>query len=131
METLYRIATDADLEALRHSGRLTVNVTYPTIIAARQGVKEALAWTDQDAIVGFIGTHDRKDTVMAGPLEAINAFIARNLIELYENTLRHAGLSMYWFHVKPGTWAEAVERAPNVTKIHEMADGSTIYRRSL
>lgn len=129
--TLYRVATDADLAALRRSGVLTIDITYPTIVAVRQGAKEALAWTDQDAIVGVIGTHDRTDTVMVGPFVALSPFIGKRLVELYENALRSAGLSMYWFHVKPGEWQDAVERSQGTQRVHVDADGSVIYRRVL
>jgi hypothetical protein len=131
MLTMYRIATDADIQALKNAGKLTVEVAYPTIIAARAKADNALAWTDQEAIVGFLGTHNRQDTVMAGPFEAINPFIGSNLVELYENCLKSAGLKMYWFHVKPGEWMEVVGRSDRVIKIHENEDGSVIYRRML
>ena len=133
MLTLYRMATEADLEALKQSGKLTVEVAYPTIIAARKGkdISEALAWTDEEGIIGFLGTHNRNDTVMAGPFEAMSPFIARNLIELYENCLRKAGLTMYWFHVVPGGWQEIVARSERVRKVDVQDDGSAIFRREL
>ena len=86
---------------------------------------------DKDGIVGFLGTHARTDTVMAGPFEAISPFIGRNLIELYENALRSAGLQMYWFHVTPGEWQNTVDRSEFAKKIEQLEDGSTIYRRTL
>lgn len=131
MLTLYRITTDADLEALKQAGKLNVEVAYPTIIAARKDASQALAWTDEEGIIGFLGTHNRNDTVMAGPFEAMSPFIARNLIELYENCLRKAGLTMYWFHVKPGEWQEVVARSERVRRVDVQDDGSAIFRREL
>jgi len=66
-------------------------LSFPTIIAYKKG-----------KVIGVLGTHPQTDIIMAGPLfvdnpDGSNAFATLRLIEAYENVMRHAKVSAYYF----------------------------------
>jgi hypothetical protein len=89
-----------------HLGQDTGRLRLPTVIAERQ-----------DRWLGVLGTHDRADAIVAGPLVVDPAgpwpgMTVIRLIEAYEVALRRCGVSAYVFHVDDGTdprWARLVD----------------------
>ena len=73
---------------MKHSG-----FTFPTIMAKREG-----------EVIGVLGTIPLKNVVVAGPLwvsvAGNGSFVAIRIIEAYDNVMRNAGLTMYYFSVE-------------------------------
>lgn len=71
-----------------------MSLAYPTIYAVRNG-----------KIEGMIGTHDRKDMIVCGPIYIkskglIKAPLELRLVDAYESLLINLGVKVYVFYVK-------------------------------
>ena len=78
------------------------------------GIREPLGWpvvvAERDGrVVGFLGTADRDDVLIAGPLViegSHNPFMFLRLTEAYENVLRLACINSYYFTVDEGNFEQ-------------------------
>jgi hypothetical protein len=94
-DTSYRLAMTprdyAACHALMRARGETARLKFPTVMAHRQG-----------ELVAFLGTQPRKE-VVAGPLVFAGTpslILLIRLGELYERTLRRAGVRVYALHVE-------------------------------
>lgn len=74
---------------------------WPVVVAERKG-----------RVIGFLGTHPRKDAIVAGPLVVEggrNMPMFIRLVDAYANVLRMAGVKSYFFGVAKGN-SKAIER---------------------
>lgn len=123
--TQYRLANSADEPELLTWPDGMLPRRFPTIVAERDG-----------EIIGYLGTHDRNDCIMAGPMEVrlenerAKGAIALRLIEAYEIVLLHAGVEFYFYGVQNGPWRDATERSPRTELIHEQ-EGIGVFKRYL
>jgi len=80
-------------------------LSFPTILAV-----------EDDEIVGVLGTNIEQDYILAGPLalkkDKKRSFTILRLVELYDFTMREAGIRSYLFCTELGNtkWLEYVER---------------------
>lgn len=124
--TIYRIATDDDEPSLLVMPNGLVARRFPTVVAERDG-----------EIIGYLGTHDRHDVILAGPMdiclesERAKGVIASRLIQAYETVLLLAGVDFYFYTVRNGKWREATERSPRTTFCSETPDGVCLFKREL
>jgi len=123
--TQYRLADSKDVFRIYEDYDLTARLGWPTVIAERK-----------NKIVGFLSTQDRKDMVVAGPIEVKlknKAFVTLRLVTAYDNVLYALGVKEYWFHVDPKDspgWLEQVQETGLYTKIEEN-EGVIWYKRKL
>lgn len=104
--TRYRLESSADAAQIAALPGGLVPRKFPTVVAEREG-----------RILGFLGTHDREDCILAGPLGVRDregrsrAIIAWRLLQAYEVVLAHAGVSAYYFTTDDPHWAGAIVRS--------------------
>jgi len=105
-KTQYRMANQEDRIQIHESFDLDAPLGFPVYIAIRD-----------DKIVGFLATQDRKDMVVAGPLQ-INlekkAFVCMRLVDGYDKLMKSMGMTLYWFYVDKSTvpkWLNAVKES--------------------
>ena len=130
-ETVFRIAETRDdlarcQQLLLTNGYEEVALTIPSIMALREG-----------HLVGLLGTQNRSDGIIAGPL-VIDlpgdnpVFLVFQLLELYDNAMRHLGVAFYNFAVEEQNTKnlEYVERALGINPIAHK-DGFVWFKREL
>ena len=123
--TMYRLATAADEPELLTWPEGLLPRRFPTVIAERDG-----------EIIGYLGTHDRDDCILAGPMEVrlenerAKGLVALRLIEAYETVLLHAGIEFYFYGVHNGPWRDATERSPRTMLVYEDGDLG-VFKREL
>lgn len=89
--TTYRLANNEDMLTIYENFDLTERIGWPVVVCERKG-----------KIVGFLGTQDRPDMVVAGPLEIkakVKAFILKSLVETYEEFMKIFKIKEYLFTV--------------------------------
>ena len=121
--TTYFLADDDDIYRALDAFELPDVPTFPTILAERR-----------EAFVGVLGTNDRDDAVVAGPLAAKSPFVAKGLIEKYDEMLRQMGVKSYLFWVwtdDPKTWRSSIEKLPDLYRPLGEQDGALWYERDL
>lgn len=124
--THYRISTELDEPNLHVMAQGLVPRRFPTVVAERDG-----------QIIGFLGTHDRRDAILAGPLEVElpsgrhRAVVAMRLIQAYENVLTLAGIDHYFYVAEPGQWADAAGRCARSEFCGEAENGLCLFKRLL
>ena len=116
MNTQYFIASKADMISIYENFDLTERMGWPVVVAKRK-----------NKIVGFLGTQDREDMVVAGPVEVklkIKAFVLKNLIEIYDALLKKLGMKEYLFSVdkKQEKWIAQIEILTIYEKVSETDD---------
>jgi hypothetical protein len=125
MTTEYRLATNDDLIDIYDNFELTAQLAFPVVVAVRN-----------NKIVGFFGTQNRPNMVIAGPLQVKlpnKAFVTLRLGEKYDEIMRNMGIRLYWFSVdkqESSRWLEQVEESGAFSKIEEV-DGQVWFRRVL
>jgi hypothetical protein len=132
-KTEYRLAVDptdyARCHALMKRNRYASDrLGWPTVLAIRDG-----------KVLGFISTHRRRDTVMAGPLvvdgNTASPFLVLRLIEGYEKVLSATGVRYYWFTAETEGMQRTVQKLMSkfggVIEVSRSEDGSILYRRNL
>lgn len=126
--TEYRLATTTNhykmCHALARQNEVDVKLSFPTVIAIREG-----------KLVGFLTTKKSKQAVIAGPLVMnglVNkAIVAMRLAEGYEEVLSEAGVTDYIFSVDKGhKWRRSVEVAFGIKPYGE-SDRAYWYRRHI
>lgn len=126
--TVYRLATPADEAEIRALPDGQVPRAFPTVVAERDG-----------EIIGFLGTHDRRDCILAGPLSIAlpagraRGVVAWRLIQTYEFILMQVqGIDSYCFVAEGESWQGAVARASGRTEPFGVdAEGNQWYLRHL
>ena len=114
---IYRIAEPKDRLWLMSKGFKKFG--FPTIVA------------DDGELKGAIATSDDRDFIEAHRIWASSPFIAKNLIQAYENTLLAFSIDRYVFTVKEDTeWANMVDKSSACHIISQEGDLIT-YERSL
>ena len=99
------------------------HLSFPTVMAERN-----------DDIVGIVSTQPRKDMIAAGPVhvsvEGNPTFVFIRLIEAYENVLRAAGVSTYYFFTN-GRLLKALDRIGGIAGAEEVSvdDDRTWFRK--
>jgi len=111
MGTAYKIAENgADYRKahalIKESGMdREFQLSFPTILAM-----------ENEEVVGVLGTNIEQDCILAGPLvlkqDKKRSFTILRLVELYDFTMRKAGIRSYLFCTELGNekWLEYVER---------------------
>ena len=131
--TLYRLAhSPRDLSAChrlaRDHGMDAKTFTFPTVVADREG-----------EIVGFLATQPSKTAVVAGPLAVATPrplITVLRLLEAYENVLKAAGVSHYYFEVDAANhdWLRMIEQSSeqvnSIQPVQSTPEG-TWHRRRL
>lgn len=97
---------------------------WPVIMAENDGI-----------IVGVLGTQNREDCIVAGPLSVDsdnNGPVMIKLIETYDKYLKKVGIETYMFFVDydNNDWINQVERSGTVIMIEDMGSHKW-YRRDL
>jgi len=98
-------------------------IAYPTVMAMRDG-----------ELVGFLGTHPRKDMLIAGPIvvKFDHRLVVLRLNLAYDNLLRSIGVAFYYFSIPDSNakFQRIIETALDIQPYaHE--DGVKSYRRDL
>jgi hypothetical protein len=123
--TNYKLATERDKFAIYDTFDLDRILGWPVVIAERE-----------DKIIGFMGTQDRKDMIVAGPLEIslkIKGFVAMRLIEAYDKLMRSFGVKEYLFSIDSkdnAKWLKQVHDTGFCTKMDDV-EGESWYKREL
>jgi hypothetical protein len=123
--TNYRLATEKDRFTIYEHFDLTSILGWPVVIAERE-----------DKIIGFFGTQDRKDVIVAGPMGIsikIKGFVAMRLVEAYDNLMRSFGVKEYLFSIDSknnAKWLKQVHDTGFCTKMDDVEDESW-YKREL
>ena len=98
-------------------------IAFPTVMAMREG-----------ELVGFLGSHPKKDMLVAGPMivKPGHSVVVLRLNLAYENFLRSAGAAFYYFTIPdsdPG-YQKMAETVLDI-KAYAHQDGLKAYRRDL
>ena len=123
--TEYRMALNKDMLSIYENFELDRHMGWPVVVAERKG-----------KIIGFLGTQDRKEMVVAGPLEVAiknKGFVVMRLIEAYDNLMRSLGMKEYWFSVDAKNnvkWESQVKDSGFCAKIEDVGEESW-YKRQL
>lgn len=120
--TNYRLASKEDMLKVYDRFDLTERIGWPVIVAERKG-----------KIVGFLGTQDRDDAVVAGPLEIklkVKAFVLFKLIETYDLFMKAIGIKEYLFDVDKSEsgWISQINDSGFCVPMSEM-DNHVWYKR--
>jgi len=125
--TRYRLATEADDDALNALPKGEVPRRFPTVVAERDG-----------EIVGYLATHDRPDMILAGPLEvtlpadANRGVMAMRLIQAYEFVLGQVeGVRSYFYATADDAWIAATARCERTRFCHTYPNGLHLFERDL
>lgn len=96
----------------------------------RIGWPVVVAFRDEE-VVGVMGTQDRDDAVVAGPLNADHVAIAFRMAELYENFMTGIGVSSYMFYVEQSNeeWLNAVRKWPVFEEVGKDGEYIWFHRR--
>jgi hypothetical protein len=119
------MALNKDMLSIYENFELDRRMGWPVVVAERKG-----------KIIGFLGTQDRKEMVVAGPLEVAiknKGFVVMRLIEAYDNLMRSLGMKEYWFSVDAKNnvkWEGQVKDSGFCAKIEDIGDESW-YKRQL
>jgi hypothetical protein len=95
-----------------------------------------MAWHD-GALLGFLATGKVQGLVTAGPLCILpslssKAFVVRGLWFRYEQLLRQAGITYYFFHVRADNpWQDMIERMGFHERLATNTPGYCWYRRTI
>jgi len=122
-KTKYRLAQRGDYRKAHKLTGWKARMSWPTVVAERDG-----------ELIGVIGTHARRDAVVAGFLYAPHPIVALRLIEAYERVLRLAGVREYWFSLAkdaPERWRRVVEENPDLVEPRGERDGVSWFKRKL
>lgn len=114
--TVYRIARDEEYSRLYEIFDIETPLTWPVIIAEREG-----------DIIGMLGTHG-DDRLCAGPLQVkmpqgrTHVFVASRLARVYDDYMRSIGMKKFDFYVEKGIndhYIKQIERLPIYNKTFE------------
>jgi len=100
-------------------------LSFPTILAV-----------EEDEVVGVLGTNIEQDYILAGPLvlkkDKKRSFTILRLVELYDFTMREAGIRSYLFStaLENEKWLEYVERLGGL-KPYSYKNGQAWFIRNL
>lgn len=116
----YRLATEIEMTEL--ADQTQVGVIAPTVVAESKNGE----------IKGIMGTVDRQDAVVGGPIIAKSGVIALRLILFYETVLKSLGVKIYLFSVsaKEVKWIHAILKTGRAEIINQV-DDAVWFRRAL
>ena len=122
-ETTYRLWKDTDRAALWELG--VEETEFPTVVAERDG-----------EIIGCLATQEEPSCVVAGPLVVkdgrLKAICGIRLAEAYENVLRAAGVTTYYFCIdrEHEAWIKSALRMGTFT-LYGDEGHQLVFRREL
>lgn len=124
IKTTYRLAAvPSDYRAVRALSGTTERMTWPTVVAERDG-----------RIIGCFGTYFSDDAIVAGAMHAPHAIVGLRLIEAYERVLRLAGVRSYLFSIAvdaPASWRHTLKNSTDLVEPLGEHNGEQWYRRKL
>lgn len=127
IKTVYRVAKLNEYPAIYGRFDITCRLTWPVIVAIRNGI-----------LIAVLGTHG-DDRLIAGPLITsipgkVNiGFVVFRIIEYYEEYLRAIGMRQFYFYVEKGLndhFIKIIERLGSCSFYHEN-EGFVWYKRLL
>lgn len=115
----YRLANQSEITRL--SNLSGVAMRWPVVVAENEG-----------KISGFMGTENRDDAIVGGPIIAGAGITALRIINFYESVLTGLGIKVYVFSVKRSftQWIMAIIKT-NRASVLDVNDERVWFRREL